>query len=53
MIETVEEFLEQENIAKEVSMTLFCKKTKKWLHIKPEDFIDKYNKFLRKKSYLK
>jgi len=53
MIEEIEEFLKQEELSTEINMTIWSEKLKKWLHIKPEDFIDKYNKFLRKKSYLK
>ena len=53
MIEEIEEFLEQEQISTKVNITLWSEKTKKWIHINPKDFIDKYNKFLRKKSYLK
>lgn len=53
MIEEIQEFLKQEKVSAEHNMTIWSEKLQKWLHINPKDFIDKYNKFLRKKSYLK
>jgi len=53
MIEEIEEFLKQEKVSAEHNITLWSEKQQKWLHINPKDFIDRYNKFLRKKSYLK
>jgi hypothetical protein len=57
MEETIEEFLEQEKLSPNISITVYsitgkeCKGKK--LEIKLSDFLDKYNRFLKKKSYLK
>jgi hypothetical protein len=52
MEETIEEFLKQEKLAVNISITVYTHTNKK-LEIKLSNFLDKYNKFLRKKSYLK
>jgi hypothetical protein len=52
MEEIIEEFLKQEEINSDY-LSLYSTVTKKRIFIKIEDFLDNYNKFLRKKSYLK
>jgi len=53
MEEIIEEFLKQEDVSDSHNINVWSESKKKWLSINVKEFIDKYNIFLRKKSYLK
>lgn len=52
MGETIDEFLEQEKLKKEVTVKLIGEDGRTKI-ISLTTLLDKYNKFLKKKSYLK